>query len=75
MQQGQHKIVAFWTLTPTLTFKKINPYAIYNIYVNVELIRQPKGPNWPTVPPPTPQKIGNITKKLQYQPKDFKIIL
>ena len=23
--------------------------------VNVELIRQPKGPNWPTVPPPSPQ--------------------
>ena len=31
LQQGQHKIVAFWTLTPTLTFKNINPYAIYNI--------------------------------------------
>ena len=23
--------------------------------VDVELIQQPKGPNWPTVPPPFPQ--------------------
>ena len=27
--------------------------------VNVELIRQPKGQNWPTVPPPPPPSVSN----------------
>ena len=28
--------------------------------VNVELIRQPKGQNWPTVPPSPPPKVGGV---------------
>ena len=41
--------------------------------VNVELIRQPKGPNWPTVPTPpqTPTPPHTHTKGFKYQEISF----
>ena len=29
-------------------------------YINIDLIRPPEGPNWPTVPPPHPPNSGNL---------------